>query len=1284
MVTFDLAILEFKAVTNGKDFDPDNSNNEVTAKTKVKEFIPSFIGTGSNPSIQVEPDGKSHIIYFANDNLMYATSARKGKWEYRSLGPCVSCVENDMVLDNDGNIQIVAFDDIYSSDGSSAKHRLYHWTLNRDGQWSRKLIALSDSGFHSLSLKADSRNELHLVFQNAPGDAYPANIKEMRTVGGEWSQPEIFSYGYDYVDMVIDKEDNLQTSYYVTDTGPVYQKKNSSGEGSWNEYEVIEPGWSGLGEGMTIFIASDVHQNPHIFYQGGVSSDGGYQKYAWKTKNKWDIQTVDEKYASPGQIVIDQDSIANLSYCWSQPVLYGQYSALHIRYATNIAGPWISEEVDENVGRSSFGLTMDMDRDIDKYSHFVYTAGSDSLRYVLVPPVKYFEINPKTLDFGSVEPGTVKTINLKLTNPMSENISIDLITANDERISFDKKSFILYKNSSESVNVSLKQTEAFWSNTHMRIWFNSTSGSFMDVPVSAKNWAPVLTSDQDPVDFGAVTLNSLVTKTVKLGNSGITDLIISGITVNATPADFKLVGQNCSILPPGQTCDVQLSFKPTKKPAQQSYLNITSNDPVTPIRKITIKGKATYPQINCQISEVEFSYCPVGQSVIKTITIKNTGELILNITSTSLSGTYSNQFSLSNLCTSIAPGASCDMQITMSPTTLADLQATLSIRSNSFYSSTLTINLIGSSLVKTIGLSATLLYFGSVHVGEQSLKILELQNTGSSSITVTEIYIGGNNYCEFRQNSGYQKIAAGATSTVTVSFIPQSEGEKTANLVIESNDTYNPVQKVTLTGQAGFALPLQASISADPSSGSEPLNVSFHAGVSGGQPPWIFKWDFDDLKISDIDSPVHEFTGPGIFNVSLKVTDISGNSVSATTKISVTAEGVPVVIATVQPDNGSIPLSVQFNAKVTGGDAPLTYLWDFRDGSTSTLQNPVHIFTSTGNYKVRLCVTDSDNDKCRDSVLVKALWNNSIAGQLWDETGLSQVTKANLILYPQANINDSTSITINGSNSYLFPGLPVANYTLQAIPDAIAYPGELPTYLGNKLALFEATWVNVTGNITGKDIKLVKKPSPPPGTGSIEGNIVSGSKKGLTVTEKTGDSKGDPVQNAFVFLKGSADGKLKAYDISSNDGSFCFEGLDNGSYYFFADVQGKPMDATNTPLVISDVRKDIEILATVGTDKITVKDLVTGINDATVKGLKVYPVPANDYVVVEIPENLFMGTSVNIRVLDLSGKYVLSDKPYELSGNPVTLNIADIPDGIYIMQITDHKIIYSLKIIKMR
>ena len=36
-----------------------------------------------------------------------------------------------------------------------------------------------------------------------------------------------------------------------------------------------------------------------------------------------------------------------------------------------------------------------------------------------------------------------------------------------------------------------------------------------------------------------------------------------------------------------------------------------------------------------------------------------------------------------------------------------------------------------------------------------------------------------------------------------------------------------------------------------------------------------------------------------------------------------------------------------------------TYFWDFGDGNTSTLENPIHVYQSPGDYEVTLTVTDS-------------------------------------------------------------------------------------------------------------------------------------------------------------------------------------------------------------------------------------------------------------------------------------------------------------------------------------
>lgn len=66
----------------------------------------------------------------------------------------------------------------------------------------------------------------------------------------------------------------------------------------------------------------------------------------------------------------------------------------------------------------------------------------------------------------------------------------------------------------------------------------------------------------------------------------------------------------------------------------------------------------------------------------------------------------------------------------------------------------------------------------------------------------------------------------------------------------------------------------------------------------------------------------------------------------------------PVLMTTVQADftenvtSGDAPLTVKFTDKSSG--RPNSWLWDFGDGSTSSLQNPVHTYSSAGTYTVTL------------------------------------------------------------------------------------------------------------------------------------------------------------------------------------------------------------------------------------------------------------------------------------------------------------------------------------------
>ncbi|PXY20389.1 glucose dehydrogenase [Prauserella coralliicola] len=68
----------------------------------------------------------------------------------------------------------------------------------------------------------------------------------------------------------------------------------------------------------------------------------------------------------------------------------------------------------------------------------------------------------------------------------------------------------------------------------------------------------------------------------------------------------------------------------------------------------------------------------------------------------------------------------------------------------------------------------------------------------------------------------------------------------------------------------------------------------------------------------------------------------------------------PVAEATASPESGQPPLEITFSSE--GSHDPegtdVTYGWDFGDGATSTEANPVHTYTTKGQYNVQLTVTD--------------------------------------------------------------------------------------------------------------------------------------------------------------------------------------------------------------------------------------------------------------------------------------------------------------------------------------
>ena len=148
-----------------------------------------------------------------------------------------------------------------------------------------------------------------------------------------------------------------------------------------------------------------------------------------------------------------------------------------------------------------------------------------------------------------------------------------------------------------------------------------------------------------------------------------------------------------------------------------------------------------------------------------------------------------------------------------------------------------------------------------------------------------------------------------------------------------------------------------SDFSSDIVSGCSPVTINFSNTSSGTN--LLYRWSFGNGNLSTKENPVAIFYQPGTYEVSLEVTDRSGNKDEKKVQGYITVFKNPKADLTGTPLFGCAPLNVSFSNNTALGDASLnSSLWDFGDGNTITAANPGHTYRTDGKFNVSLLVTD--------------------------------------------------------------------------------------------------------------------------------------------------------------------------------------------------------------------------------------------------------------------------------------------------------------------------------------
>jgi PKD repeat protein len=159
-------------------------------------------------------------------------------------------------------------------------------------------------------------------------------------------------------------------------------------------------------------------------------------------------------------------------------------------------------------------------------------------------------------------------------------------------------------------------------------------------------------------------------------------------------------------------------------------------------------------------------------------------------------------------------------------------------------------------------------------------------------------------------------------------------------------DTSNRIFNVYPTPFADFVTP-------DPN-GCEDFEVSFLNSSLNGV---YYYWSFGDGNSSNDFEPTNLYTNPGVYNVYMIVEGLGGCLDTAIMANYIHVDLSPqAAFNYYKSDNPTLYGAINFDNNSNGASS---YSWDFGDGETSNLKDPIHRYDTYGDYEVVLVATNT-------------------------------------------------------------------------------------------------------------------------------------------------------------------------------------------------------------------------------------------------------------------------------------------------------------------------------------
>ena len=208
------------------------------------------------------------------------------------------------------------------------------------------------------------------------------------------------------------------------------------------------------------------------------------------------------------------------------------------------------------------------------------------------------------------------------------------------------------------------------------------SGATLVVPALSLGYVP------NALTFGPQTLNAASGPlTVVVTNTGSSPVTLGALALGGSNAAEFTVGGDCAgTLAVAAACVVNVAFKPTAIGSRAAILSLNSTASGSPVA-INLHGTGTNSTVasaTVTTTDLDFGEQSVGTPHPLTLVVTNTGGAPLVIGIDTEGGSNPAQFAIADGCAgqTVAPGATCTLQVVFTPATTGPHSATLTINSS--------------------------------------------------------------------------------------------------------------------------------------------------------------------------------------------------------------------------------------------------------------------------------------------------------------------------------------------------------------------------------------------------------------------------------------------------------------------------------------------------------------------------------------------------------------------------------------------------------------------------